>query len=98
MLEIASKIQQLRGYQLPTELVDLLLEINLKHKEEESKRTYKEIDIEDLEPGMVLASDVHMKSGAFVMSADTRIDGEVIGKLKRYYELGTISSNVFINK
>ncbi len=96
--EIASKIQQLRGYQLPPELVDLLLEINLKHKEDESKRTYKEIDIEEIEPGMVLAADVHMKTGAFVMSANTRIDSEAIGKLKRYYELGNISSNVFINK
>ncbi len=96
--EIAHKIQQLRGYQLPNELVDLLLEVNLKHKEDESKRTFKEIDIEALIPGMVLASDVHMKTGAFVMSANTRIDDETIGKLKRYYELGNISSNVFINK
>jgi len=96
--EIANKIQQLRGYQLTPELVDLLLEINLKQKEDESKRTYKEIDINELKPGMVLASDVHMKTGAFVMSATTRIDGEVIGKLKRYYDLGNISSNVFINK
>jgi len=96
--EIASRIQQLRGYQLPSELVDLLLEINLKDKEAESKRTYKEMDIEELKPGMVLATDVHMKTGAFVMSANTRIDDDVIGKLKRYNELGNISSNVFINK
>jgi response regulator RpfG family c-di-GMP phosphodiesterase len=96
--ELTDKIQQLREYQLPSSLVDLLLDINLEKKEAESKRTFKEMDIEDLQPGMVLASDVHMKTGAFVMSANTRIDDEAIGKLKRYYELGNISSNVFINK
>lgn len=96
--ELTHKIQQLRGYQLPSAVVDLLLDMNLENKEAESKRTFKEMDIEDLQPGMVLASDVHMKTGAFVMSANTRIDDEAIGKLKRYYELGNISSNVFINK
>jgi putative two-component system response regulator len=95
---ITNKLQQLRGYQLPTDLVDLLLDVNLANLEAESKRTFKETDIEDLKPGMVLASDIHMKTGAFVMSANTRIDDEAIGKLKRYYELGNISRNVFINK
>jgi putative two-component system response regulator len=78
--------------------VDLLLDVNLANMEAESKRTFKETDIEDLKPGMVLASDIHMKTGAFVMSANTRIDDEGIGKLKRYYELGNISRNIFINK
>ncbi|MEJ2158489.1 MAG: response regulator [Desulfobacteraceae bacterium] len=96
--DISNKIQQLRGYQLPSGLVDLLLDINLENAEAESKRNFKAVDIEDLKPGMVLASDVHMKTGAFVMAADTRIDDEAIGKLKRYYELGNISSNVFISK
>ncbi len=96
--DISNKIQQLRGYQLPSGLVDLLLDINLENTEAESKRNFKVVDIEDLKPGMVLASDVHMKTGAFVMAADTRIDDEAIGKLKRYYELGNISSNVFISK
>lgn len=95
---IINKIQQLRGYQLTSDLVDLLLDVNLENKEAEAKRTFKETDIEDLKPGMVLASDIYMKTGAFVMSANTRIDDEAIGKLKRYHELGNISRNVFINK
>jgi putative two-component system response regulator len=95
---IINKIQQLRGYQLTPDLVDLLLDINLANKEAEAKKTFKETDIEDLKPGMVLASDIYMKTGAFVMSANARIDDEAIGKLKRYYELGNISRNVFIKK
>ena len=96
--EIAEKLQPMRGYQLPSELVDLLLEINLENMAAESKRTDKEVDIDDLEPGMVLASDVHMKSGAFVMAAKTVISESVIEKLQRYYDLGNISDKVYINK
>jgi response regulator RpfG family c-di-GMP phosphodiesterase len=96
--EISEKLQQLRGYQLPSEMVDLLLEINLENVEAESKRAYREMDIDDLESGMVLATDVHMKSGAFFMGSDTIIDETIIEKLKRYHDLGNISSKVFINK
>ena len=96
--DITEKLQQLRGYQLPSEIVDLLLEINLENMEAEAKRTHREMDIDNLEPGMVLAADVHMKSGAFFMGADTVIDENIIEKLERYYDLGNISSKVFINK
>jgi len=96
--KITDKLQTLRGYQLPSELVDLLLEINLEKMAAESKRRDKSVDIDELKPGMVLASDVHMKSGAFVMASKTTIDQVVIEKLKRYFELGNISRTVFINK
>lgn len=96
--KIIEKLQQLRGYQLPSDLVDLLLEINLEKKAEESKRTNKEVDIDDLKPGMVLATDVHMKTGAFVMAASTPIDNNAIEKLRQYYDLGHIISKLFINK
>ena len=48
--------------------------------------------------GMVLARDVRMKTGAFVMAADTCLDTNSIEKLKRYHELGNISDKVFIRK
>lgn len=96
--KIAEKLQLLRGYQLPSEMVDFLLEINLENIDAESKCTHRGMDIDDLQSGMVLAADVHMKSGAFFMGADTMIDANIIEKLKRYYELGNISSKVFINK
>lgn len=96
--QMADKLHRMRGYQLPSELVDLLLEINLEKIAEESKRNYQEVDIHELKPGMVLTLDVHMKTGAFVMAAGTEINDEVTDKLKRYYELGNIGSKVFINK
>lgn len=96
--QMAEKIHQMRGYQLPSELVDILLEINLEKIAEESKRNHQEVDIDELKPGMVLALDVHIKTGAFVMAAGTEINDDVIDKLKRYYELGNIGSKVFISK
>jgi response regulator RpfG family c-di-GMP phosphodiesterase len=96
--EIAEKLHQMRRYQLPSEMVDLLLEINLEKKTEDSKRTEKEVDIDELEPGMVLASDVHMKTGAFVMAAETVVSKSVIEKLQRYYDLGNISDKMLIYK
>jgi putative two-component system response regulator len=96
--QIPEQLQQYRGYQISTEMVDLLLEINLERIEEEAKRTFREIDIEELQAGMILANDIRIKTGAFVMGADTCIDASVIEKLKRYHELGNISRNVFIKK
>lgn len=96
--QMADKIHRMRGYQLPSEFVDLLLEINLEKIAEEAKRNYQEVDMDELKPGMVLALDVYMKTGAFVMAAGTEINDDVIDKLKRYYDLGNISSKVFINK
>jgi len=96
--KIPEQLQQYRGYQISSELVDLLLEINLEHIDAEAKRSYREIDIDDLQAGMILANDIHMRTGAFVMGADTSIDASVIEKLKRYHELGNISRKVFIQK
>jgi putative two-component system response regulator len=96
--QIPEQLQQYRGYQIATEMVDFLLEINLERIEEEAKRTFREIDIEELQAGMILANDIRIKTGAFVMGADTCIDASVIEKLKRYHELGNISRNVFIKK
>ena len=96
--QIPELLQPYRGYQISAELIDLLLAINLEQIEAEAKRTYREIDVEQLQAGMILANDIHMRTGAFVMGADTSIDASVIEKLKRYHELGNINSSVFIKK
>lgn len=95
---IPERLQSCRGYQIPPDLVDLLLLVNLEKIEEEAKRTFREIDIEELRAGMVLATEIRMRTGAFVMGAGTRIGAAVIEKLKHYHELGNISSNFFIRK
>ncbi|MEJ2038226.1 MAG: response regulator [Desulfosarcinaceae bacterium] len=96
--KISEHLQQHRGYRLESGLVDLLLEINLENIEAEARRVDMEQELEDLRAGMVLARDVRMKTGAFVMAADTCLDTNSIEKLKRYHELGNISDKVFIRK
>jgi putative two-component system response regulator len=96
--QIPEHLQPMRGYQIDPILVDMLLEINMENMEEDAKLTELEVDIDDLEPGMVLSRDVRMRSGAFFMASDTRIDSTAIDKLKQYYELGNIGNTVFINK
>lgn len=95
---VSEHLQTCRGYQLEPELVDMLLEINLSQIQEEAQRTYREIGIDDLKAGMVLTQDIRMKTGAFVMAADTTIDAAMITKLKRCHELGSIIDKIFIKK
>jgi hypothetical protein len=64
----------------------------------QADKTDERIDIDRLKAGMVLSRDVRMKTGAFVMAANTMIDASSIQKLKRYYELGNIIDKVYINK
>ena len=96
--DIPAKLQPFRGYQLHPELVDILLDIHREKVEEEAKHTYRKVDVKALEAGMTLASDVQLRTGAFVMAADTPLDDQLIDKLKHYYELGNINRNIFIKK
>jgi response regulator RpfG family c-di-GMP phosphodiesterase len=96
--EIPERLQRFRGYQIDPVLADLLLEINLSQMQAQADKTDERIDIDRLKAGMVLSRDVRMKTGAFVMAANTMIDASSIQKLKRYYELGNIIDKVYINK
>ncbi len=98
LAHIPEKLQQMRGYQLDATLVDLLLEVNMEEMQEDAKQTEIEKEIDELKAGMKLSRDVCMRTGAFFMATDTRIDSAAIAKLKQYYELGNIASTVFIHK
>ena len=98
LAKIPEHLQQLRGYQLEPALVDLLLEINLAQIESEAKRKDMPIALSQLEEGMILARDVRMKTGAFLMAADTCIQAHAIEKLIHYSELGQINDKVYICK
>jgi putative two-component system response regulator len=95
---IPEHLQPYRGYRISSDLIDLLLAINLEKMNEEAKRTFREVDIEDLRVGMVLAADIRMRTGAFVTGTGTCIDAALIDKLRHYHELASISSNIFIKK
>ena len=96
--QIPEQLQPYRGYQFSPQIVDLLLELNLDQIQAEAKRNFLEVEIDALQTGMILADDVRMRTGAFVMAADTCVDAVTIEKLKRYHELGNIGGIIFIKK
>ena len=96
--EIPEHLQRIRGYQLAPELVVMLLEINVARQHARASATDEECEVEALAPGMTLAASVHMKTGAYVMPADTQLTSYHIDKLKQYHTIGAISSTVLIRK
>lgn len=96
--QIPEHLQPYRGYQIDTDIADILLDINLTLMHRQAGKTDEEIRIDQLTNGMVLSRDVRMKTGAFVMAANTMIDDASIRKLKRYVELGNIIDKVYISK
>jgi len=96
--EIPEHLQRIRGYQLSPQVVEMLLEINVARRHEKASETDEERDLDTLTPGMTLAANVHMKTGAYVMPADTQLDAYHIEKLKQYYTIGAISNKVLVRK
>ena len=96
--EIPEHLQRMRGYQLSPQVVELLLAFNVAHQHEKAGETDEERDLDALTPGMTLAANVHMKTGAYVMAAETELDAYHIEKLKQYYTIGAISNKVLIRK
>jgi HD-GYP domain-containing protein (c-di-GMP phosphodiesterase class II) len=95
---IAEHLQRIRGYQLSPQMVALLLEINVVQQHDLARQTDQELTLDDLKAGMVLAANVRMKSGAFVMAADTALDDYTIDKLNHYHTIGAITNKVLIRK
>lgn len=95
---IADQLQRIRGYLLSPAVVELLLKVNLTQQHDQARRTDEERMLDELKPGMMLAANVHMKTGAFVMAGDTELDAYTIDKLKHYHTIGAISEKVLIRK
>lgn len=95
---IAENLQRIRGYQLSPQVVELLIEINVAQQYDLARKMEEEWELDDLQPGMVTAANVRMKTGAFVMAADTELDDHSIDKLKHYHNIGAITNKVLIRK
>jgi putative two-component system response regulator len=96
--EMPDHLQRLKGYQLSPDLIDMLLDLNMALMEKEKTRTDSPLPLEALKEGMILASDVRMKTGAIVMAADTHLSPHQIDKLKGYLALGNINNQVIVYK
>ncbi|PID81054.1 hypothetical protein CSB20_04255 [bacterium DOLZORAL124_64_63] len=94
--EIPQKLQQMKGYQLDPRLTDLLMGINQERMIAQVRSDFREIPLEDLETGMVLARDVRRQNGALLMPAGTAITTASIDKLKRQRCTFSSGKTVFI--
>lgn len=93
---VPDHLQRFRGYQLSPRIVELMLEYHLDRQRDQARETDHETTLDDLKAGMVLAANVHMKTGAFVMAADTELNDYAIDKLKHYHSIGAIAHKVLI--
>ncbi len=96
--DIPEHLQRMRGYQLAPEIVDLLLEIHVKLIEKEKSVNDRPLKVEELKEGMVLSRNIYLKTGAFIMAADTKLTAESIDKLKHYVKLKAIADKVYVHK
>jgi len=94
--DMPEKLQQMKGYQLSVELVDLLLEFNLEILQQDGKKQHLELTLDELREGMMLAQSVRKKSGAILMPAQTEITTYGIEKLKNYHRVEIIGNKVSI--
>ncbi|MBR9984923.1 MAG: response regulator [Desulfosarcina sp.] len=95
---IPERLQRIRGYQLSPQVAALLMEINVAQQHDLARKMADELELDDLTAGMVIAANVRMKTGAFVMAADTELDDYGIDKLKHFKTIGAISNKVLIRK
>ncbi|MBW2606243.1 MAG: response regulator [Deltaproteobacteria bacterium] len=98
MEDIPDKLRQQKGYQLEPDLVDYLLEINLENIQKEEEKNYYKVTLDELKEGMVLISNVKMKSGALVFPALTELTNHGIEKLNDYRKLDCIADTVCVYK
>jgi len=96
--DMSSNLQRMRGYQLEPFVLDLLLEINLENIQEEAGKDFLGISLSDLKEGMVLATEIRMKTGALAMPIGTELTAFGIEKLNRYRNLESITDKVFVYK
>jgi putative two-component system response regulator len=96
LASVPDHLQRFRGYQLSPRIVELLLEFHVDRQRDQARETGDETTLDDLKAGMVLATNVHMKTGAFVMAADTELNDYTIEKLKHYHSIGAIAHKVLI--
>ncbi len=95
---IPDSLQRLRGYQLDPDITDHLMEINLEKIQEEERKEFFELEIDDLQEGMMLAGNIRTKTGAFVMPANTQLTNNGIEKLKNCRKIASIGNKTFVYK
>lgn len=71
-----------------------ILESLRRHLASELEVEVIEVSVFDLEPGMVLADDVHTRDGKMLVARDTRITGAMVDRLVNWDRIGGVAQPV----
>jgi response regulator RpfG family c-di-GMP phosphodiesterase len=93
-----TELQRFMGYQIDPGLYDYLIRLNADNIAMEARKKYREVRIDGLTEGMVLARNVRMKGGAMAMPVQTRITAAMIDKLAQYYQKGYVPDKIYVYK
>ncbi len=96
--EIPASLERMNGYQIDPVMVDILLKINLENMQQEKRKTFLNISVNDLKEGDILSEDLYMLRGALILPANTRLTKYDIEKLSSYEKSGCINKNIKICK
>ena len=96
--DIPNRLQRMRGYELESAIVDVLLEINAEDIRKEGEEDLRETALDDLREGMILAEDIRRDSGALVMPAETALTKYGIEMLIKFNELNCIKNKAYVYK
>jgi hypothetical protein len=86
------------GYQIDPALYDYLIRLNMDNLVKEARKTYREVRLDGLAEGMVLARNVRLKGGAMAMPLQTRMTAAMIDKLSQYSQKGYVPNKFYVFK
>ncbi len=94
---VEAELKKLAGNQLDPEIVQLFME-HVIPKIYEDKSPYKSVLIKDLQPGMVVASELILKDGEYIITALTHLTKELIIKISKDERMIKAGSVHILNK
>ena len=92
------ELQRFIGYQIDPTLYDYLIQLNMDTMVKEARKKYREVRLNGLVEGMVLARNVRMKGGAMAMPVQTRVTAAMIDKLGQYNQKGYVPNKFYVYK
>lgn len=93
-----AELQRFIGYQIDPALYDYLIRLNMDNMAREACKTHREVRLDGLAEGMVLARNVRMKGGAMAMPVQTRMTSAMIDKLGQYSKKGYVPDKFYVYK
>jgi len=93
-----TKLQRFIGYQIDPTLYDYLIRLNMDNVMKAARKKFREVRLDGLVEGMMLARNVRMKGGAMAMPGQTRITAAMIDKLGQYNEKGYVPNKFYVYK